>query len=533
MRKGKGADRVVAGITLAAAALLLFPAVAPGQSGEYELLWHRYLADPIYTTTAVSDPAKMVLAGNWCNPPKEAEAIPLFGDGTPDWVFPGTEFYVDASRQAEVVAGLDYTSADSTVTVMEWQSNSAVPLWTYRIHPCRALDANGWSAGKGVQVSDDGSTISVVVNMFTTGGLKARLYVFDAGSSTPVVSYDLPGASAASALAITPQGSYVAVYAWPSIYVYDRPALALRWSGSCGAGNDALAISGDGRYLSWGWSTVYLREWTGSTYQQIWSTTRPGMYASECALSIDGSTLAVGWYEYPSFARTVIEVRELPSLSLLWEYDYVAAGASDVPADRERITDVPSEMVWSTDSQHLAVASWGGNFPEIHVFGRAVSTPLAVMDTPGTMFDIDVVTTQLGETYVSACGKHVHAGQSGRGADLYALVVHGWADVADGSEDGAPSGWPGAGLLGSWPNPTSAHAAIAFELASAGPARLGVYDVSGRLVRMLLDGPVSGGRQEASWDGTDTSGTSVASGLYVARLEAGGAVRHHKMVVLR
>lgn len=523
------ASKVATAVALSVVALLAWAGTALAQD-DYELLWHRYLPDPIYTTTGLSEPGKTVLAGNYLNPPRQAEAIPVFGDGTPDWVAPGTEFYVDASRQAGVYAGLDCASGDSTVTVMEWWSDSPTPLWTYPIHPCRPLDANGWSSGKGVQVSDDGSTIAVVVNMYTAKALAARLLVFDPGSGVPAVEYDLPGANAASAVAITSNGAFIAVYAWPNIYVYDRYAEALRWSGSCGAGNDALAISGDGRYLSWGWSTVYLREWNGSTYQQIWTRTKSGYYASECALSIDGSRLAIGWYEYPSFAHTTIETFELPSMSLAWSYDYLPPTGSDGGA---RTTDVPSEMVWSTDGEMLAIASWGGNFPEIHVFEREAARPIAVHDTPGTMFDIDIAAAGGGEWWVAACGKHVHAGTSGRGADLYALRIRNWAGVGE-DEGVAETAEPvGARLAGSWPNPTRGQSHIAFELAQEGPVRLGIYDAGGRLVRVLLDRAAGAGRTEVRWDGRDAGGVPVASGVYLARLEAGSVVGHRKIAVLR
>jgi len=200
---------------LSVCAVLGWTSVAPAQSDAFELLWHRSIPDPIYTTTGITEPGKIVIAGDYLNPPKEAEAIPIFSDGTPDWVSPGNEFYVDASRQAEVLAGLDATPGDSSITAMEWGTGSATPLWAYRMHPCRPLDANGWSSGKGVEVSDDGSTIAMVVNMYVTGGLQARLSVFDSGSGAPVAELDLPGATAASAVAITPNGAFVAVYAWP------------------------------------------------------------------------------------------------------------------------------------------------------------------------------------------------------------------------------------------------------------------------------------------------------------------------------
>jgi hypothetical protein len=186
-------------------------------------------------------------------------------------------------------------------------------------------------------------------------------------------------------------------------------------------------------------------------------------------------------------------------------------------------------MVWSTDGEVLAIASWGGNFPEIHVFERGAATPIAIHDTPGTMFDIDVVAAGAGEWWVAACGKHVHAGTSGRGADLYALRIRNWA-YAPESEAAEPIG---VRLARPWPNPTHDQAHIAFELAQPGHARLAIYDAGGRLVRVLHDAAARAGRTEVSWDGRDAAGNSAASGVYLARLEAVGAVDHRKIAVLR
>jgi len=51
---------------------------------------------------------------------------------------------------------------------------------------------------------------------------------------------------------------------------------------------------------------------------------------------------------------------------------------------------------------------------------------------------------------------------------------------------------------------------------------LRIYDASGRLVRNLEDGVPSPGMYEASWDGKDAMGHSVASGNYYYALERGG-----------
>ena len=63
---------------------------------------------------------------------------------------------------------------------------------------------------------------------------------------------------------------------------------------------------------------------------------------------------------------------------------------------------------------------------------------------------------------------------------------------------------------------------------------LRVYDLSGRLVRTLLDGAPHGrGRHEAVWDGRDGAGRSLAAASYVARLEAGGRGAALRMTLVK
>jgi hypothetical protein len=429
-----------------------------------------------------------------------------------------------------VLAGLDCNPADSSVTVETWRWNSPTPLWSYRIHPCRPLTGDGWAQGKGIQVSDDGSTISVVVNMYDPDGLNGRLYLFDPASPEPSTVYPLPD-GVATALAVTYDGAFVAIYAWPYIYVYDQAAGTLRWSGSAGSGNDAIAISGDGRYLAWGWWSFTLREWNGSSYQQIWSATHGGTYLlTECALTYDGGMLALAWYKNTTFDDTVIELYALPGVTPIWSYSYAeelrAAGGSVVQgADGRNPTDVPSEMLFAADDL-LAVASWGGTFPEIHVFERAQPTPLLVYDTPGTMFDIDISPAPEA-TYVTACGKHVHAGQSGRGGDLYAFVA-----VGMGIEDEANAVEPTALRLRTEPNPSRGRTTLRYCLDASGPARLTVHDLQGRAIATLVDGRLERGEHTAIWTGRDAGGRRVPAGVYLLRLATAGGARTQAPLVL-
>jgi len=68
-----------------------------------------------------------------------------------------------------------------------------------------------------------------------------------------------------------------------------------------------------------------------------------------------------------------------------------------------------------------------------------------------------------------------------------------------------------------YPNPFNPSTTIPVTLENGGPARLEVYDVSGRRVRVLHRGELPAGRHEFSWDGRDDRGVAVSSGVYLAR----------------
>jgi hypothetical protein len=90
-----------------------------------------------------------------------------------------------------------------------------------------------------------------------------------------------------------------------------------------------------------------------------------------------------------------------------------------------------------------------------------------------------------------------------------------------------------ARLLPAAPNPFNPRTTLAFDLPRAGAARLEIYAVDGRLVTTLVDGPLPAGRHIAVWDGRDDSGNDVASGVYFARLRAGGTESRARLVLLR
>jgi hypothetical protein len=99
---------------------------------------------------------------------------------------------------------------------------------------------------------------------------------------------------------------------------------------------------------------------------------------------------------------------------------------------------------------------------------------------------------------------------------------------------GADSGTLGEVRLGpATPNPFNPVTEISYTIPAAGRARLAVYDVSGRLVKVLADGHHEAGAHAAVWDGRNERGRLLGSGVYFARLEAGGNVSVRKLLMVK
>ena len=88
-------------------------------------------------------------------------------------------------------------------------------------------------------------------------------------------------------------------------------------------------------------------------------------------------------------------------------------------------------------------------------------------------------------------------------------------------------------LAQNYPNPFNPNTTIRYELPGQCHVRLTVYDVAGRLVDILVDEERPGGVHDTVWNGTDSKGMPVASGIYFYRLDAAGTVITKKMALLR
>jgi choice-of-anchor B domain-containing protein len=91
----------------------------------------------------------------------------------------------------------------------------------------------------------------------------------------------------------------------------------------------------------------------------------------------------------------------------------------------------------------------------------------------------------------------------------------------------------GATLHQNFPNPFNPTTTISYELLRADRVTLGVYDVRGVLVKTLESARREAGSHQVTWNGTDTAGNAVSSGVYYYRLEVGSTTTTKKMVLLK
>jgi len=83
------------------------------------------------------------------------------------------------------------------------------------------------------------------------------------------------------------------------------------------------------------------------------------------------------------------------------------------------------------------------------------------------------------------------------------------------------------------PNPFSHSTSISYQLPTKTHVSLKVYDMTGRLIRTLVDDVEEAGVKRTGWDGNDRYGTKVANGVYFYTLEAGDHELTKKLVFVR
>jgi hypothetical protein len=75
-------------------------------------------------------------------------------------------------------------------------------------------------------------------------------------------------------------------------------------------------------------------------------------------------------------------------------------------------------------------------------------------------------------------------------------------------------------LYTNFPNPFNPTTTISFEIPETVEVSLKIYDITGKLVKTLMNDEIEAGYHSVVWDGTDENGQAMASGLYFYHIES-------------
>ena len=82
------------------------------------------------------------------------------------------------------------------------------------------------------------------------------------------------------------------------------------------------------------------------------------------------------------------------------------------------------------------------------------------------------------------------------------------------------------------PNPFNPVTTVSFDLATAGNVTIRIFDISGRLVRTLVNEDRPAGRHEVVWNGRNNSGVTVTTGVYFYKMSTPGFTSQTKKMLL-
>jgi len=201
------------------------------------------------------------------------------------------------------------------------------------------------------------------------------------------------------------------------------------------------------------------------------------------------------------------------------------AGAVTHTVNQEGLTWNPSEItievgdtvewIWSGGS-HTVTSGTDLGDPEV---GQLFDTPLNSSNT-----SVSFTFTQVGAQDFF-CRPHLNFGMTG--------TVN---IIAVSAVENTPA-LTAVRLLPNSPNPFNPSTLITFALPEerTGPTEvsLRVFDLKGRLVRVLMEETVDADRHTVSWDGRDDRGQGAPSGVYIYRLDAGGQMAARTMTLAK
>ncbi|NIT59936.1 MAG: T9SS type A sorting domain-containing protein [Aliifodinibius sp.] len=106
-------------------------------------------------------------------------------------------------------------------------------------------------------------------------------------------------------------------------------------------------------------------------------------------------------------------------------------------------------------------------------------------------------------------------------------------DVSTPVEPTEPTIVKGFSLQQNYPNPFNASTIISYHLGQYTPVRIDIFSVTGQHIKTLVERKQSPGSHKIRWDGKDSRGNSVSSGIYLYKLTTEYFTDSKKMIVIQ
>lgn len=261
-----------------------------------------------------------------------------------------------------------------------------------------------------------------------------------------------------------------------------------------------------------GWESVAS---SPAHYQTQYSVTAPTL--------ADSSGQTAGIIEFKTLAHT-------SDPWVFWESNVVTGFSVD-----DLAPPAPLALTASRIGGDLVSLHWNGGdgAPDLgdYVVYRGSSsgvetTPVFYLTAAVDTSVIDSSAVSSLEFYYLVTARDVHGNESDPSNE--AMV-----DGAATGVDNRPPAISALQLLPNSPNPFTMSTEIRFGLPAAASVTIDVFDVAGRRVSTLRAGERGEGWQSVRFDGRDTTGRALPSGLYLYRVSAGPHVRTGKLVIAR
>jgi hypothetical protein len=141
--------------------------------------------------------------------------------------------------------------------------------------------------------------------------------------------------------------------------------------------------------------------------------------------------------------------------------------------------------------------------------------------------DLDIAVDSLG-SLVYVTGSSYHGDTEGYVTIKY--VDTSATDIEETSNNRLPLDFC---LEQNYPNPFNPFTILNYKIPEENYVTLRVYNLLGQEIRVLVDELKEPGYYTVSWDGTDSSGKEVASGLYFTQLRAGDFIATRRMSLIK